>query len=82
MATFLQLIGMLIGVGILLFLAFKLMSHEQIIRRSAAKVDKMIGDTFEAVSKRLDSNNRLERGNSDLLLMIEDLKREISEREL
>jgi hypothetical protein len=82
MASFLQLISLLIGVGILGYVAFKLMAHEQIIKRSAAKIDRMIVTTYESVSTRLDSNNRMEKGNSEMLLMIEDLRREISEREL
>ena len=82
MATFLQLVSLLIGVGILGYVAFKLMAFEQIVKRSAAKTDKMIVETYESISTRLDSTNKMERGYKEMLLMIEDLRREISEREL
>ena len=82
MATFLQIVAMLMGVGILGFLAFKLMSHEYMIKKSTAKTDQMIVSTYESVSKSLDDYLKLQKGNSELLLLIEDLKREIQDREL
>ena len=82
MAAFIQLIGMLAGVGILGYVALQLMGYEHTLRKTTAKTEKLIVDTYEAVSKRLDTNSRHMKGNSELLLMIEDLKREIHEREL